>query len=166
MIQILIEEASSTVAQKILSEAQMFLPGIDANSEPESYTGIYAMHKYWSKKPHNLVSEYIKRFSNAGEIVLDAFCGSGITPIESVRLGRRAIGIDINPIAVFISRMGLSHVDIKALEYEFATLKRKVSNTINSLYFTECSECHSEAITTHTIWERGVPKEVWYKSGT
>ncbi|MEA3340245.1 MAG: DNA methyltransferase, partial [Chloroflexota bacterium] len=66
---------------------------------PKTYKGIYAMHKYWSKKPYNLIADYIERFSSPGDIVLDSFCGSGVTVVESVRLGRRAIGIDINPVA-------------------------------------------------------------------
>jgi len=41
---------------------------------PETYKGIYAMHKYWSKKPHDLIAKYIERFSTERDIVLDAFC--------------------------------------------------------------------------------------------
>ncbi|MFQ6062383.1 MAG: DNA methyltransferase, partial [Methanosarcinales archaeon] len=33
------------------------------------------MHKYWARKPHNVVAEYIKKYSEEGEIVLDPFCG-------------------------------------------------------------------------------------------
>ena len=73
----------------------------ESNSMPDTYKGIYAMHKYWSKKPHNLIANYIERFSQPGDFVIDSFCGSGITTIESTRLGRRAIGIDINPLLNF-----------------------------------------------------------------
>ena len=64
---------------------------------PQTYRGLYAMHKYWSKKPHNLVTNYIERYSSPHDIIVDTFCGSGVTVIEGVRLKRRAIGIDINP---------------------------------------------------------------------
>lgn len=36
--------------------------------------------------------------------VLDPFCGAGTTVVEAVRAGRRATGIDLNPIATLITR--------------------------------------------------------------
>jgi hypothetical protein len=136
----------------------------DQENLPKTYKGLYAMHKYWSKKPYNLIANYIKRFSSPGDIVIDSFCGSGVTVIESVRLGRRAIGIDINPIAVLITQMGLSHVDIQALQRDFNTLKKEVKPIIDALYKTKCLRCESPgAIVTHTIWEDGQPKEIWYE---
>ncbi len=132
------------------------------DERPETYKGMYAMHKYWSKKPHNLVAQYIQRFSERGEIVLDAFCGSGVTVMESVRLDRRAVGIDINPIAVMSTKMGLEHVDITALKKRFDFLRREVVDEIDKLYYTECPQCgNPNAIATHTIWENSQPKEIW-----
>ncbi len=69
----------------------------------ESYTGIYGMHKYWSKKPYNIIQDFILRYTKKGEIVIDPFCGSGISITESIFTGRKAIGIDINPSAIFIT---------------------------------------------------------------
>lgn len=129
---------------------------------PETYTGRYGMHKYWSRKPHNLVARYIEKYSNAGEIVLDPFCGSGVTAMESVRLHRRAIGIDVNPVAVLCTQMGLTHVDIKALKRSYELLRREVEKEIDKLYYTECSQCgNPHAIATHTIWDDNQPKEIW-----
>ena len=73
---------------------------------------MYVMHKYWARKPHNVVSEYIKNYSEPGQIVLDPFVGSGVTALEAVKLGRKAIGIDLNPMAIFISRMTGKPVDL------------------------------------------------------
>jgi len=129
---------------------------------PETYTGLYGMHKYWSKKPHNLVARYIEKYSKRGETVLDPFCGSGVAAIESVRLNRRAIGIDVNPIAVLCTQMGLEHVDMKALKRSFDLLRREVERETNKLYHTECPQCgNPNAIATHTIWDNEQPKELW-----
>ena len=129
---------------------------------PETYTGMYGMHKYWSKKPHNLVARYIEKYSKCGEIVLDPFCGSGVAVIESVRLNRRAIGIDVNPIAVLCTQMGLEHVDMKALKRSYDLLRREVERETNKLYHTECPKCGNlNAIATHTISDDEQPKELW-----
>ncbi len=132
------------------------------DERPQTYTGIYAMHKYWSKKPFNLVSQYIERFSRQGEIVLDAFVGSGVTLVESVRLGRRAIGIDINPIAVLSTRMGVTHVDLPKLRATFIWLRSQVEGKINQLYRTQCPKCgSSDAIATHILWNNEQIVEIW-----
>lgn len=49
------------------------------NHIAKSYTGIYGMHKYWSKKPYNIIRDFILRYTTKGEIVIDPFCGSGIS---------------------------------------------------------------------------------------
>ena len=50
--------------------------------------------------PYQLIS----RFTKAGEVVLDAFCGSGTTLYECEKLGRKFIGLDLNPqILDFVS---------------------------------------------------------------
>ncbi|MCS6831446.1 MAG: site-specific DNA-methyltransferase, partial [bacterium] len=33
------------------------------------------MHKYWAKKPHNVVRAFILQYTRPGEVVLDPFCG-------------------------------------------------------------------------------------------
>jgi 16S rRNA G966 N2-methylase RsmD len=132
------------------------------NEQPETYTGMYAMHKYWSKKPYNLVAQYIEKYSKSNEIVLDPFCGSGVTTTESVKLGRRAVGIDINPTAVNSTKMGLTHIDIKVLKRSFDFLRAEVEQEINKLYQTTCPKCGDiQAITTHTIWNGKEIDEIW-----
>ena len=134
---------------------------------PKSYKGIYAMHKYWSKKPFNLVANYISRFSKPGDIVLDPFCGSGVTVIESVRTRRKAIGFDINPVAIFVTRMGLEPVDIKSLEQSYKELEENVKTAINSLYKTKCPNCENEnGLATHYIWNNEIMDEVWVSCRT
>jgi len=129
---------------------------------PKSYKGIYAMHKYWSKKPFNLVANYIARFTDTGHIVLDSFCGSGVTLVESVRLGRKSIGFDINPIATFITRVSLEHIDIERLKQAYQAISERVKTEVNALYQTHCPRCGDEyATATHFIWEGDVMQEVW-----
>ena len=54
--------------------------------------------------PVGLPSWFIKLFTKTQDVVLDPFVGSGTTLVAAVELGRRYIGIDINPEYVDISR--------------------------------------------------------------
>jgi len=51
-----------------------------------------------------------------GTAVLDPFCGSGTTLVESQRVGLRSIGIDLNPIACLMSRVKTSECPAGFLE--------------------------------------------------
>lgn len=73
------------------------------NIRAKSHPAHYLMHKYWGRKPHNVVREYIDNYTNPGDIVLDPFMGSGVVPIEAIKNNRRSIGIDINPMSRFES---------------------------------------------------------------
>ena len=46
----------------------------------------------------------VEAFIPAGQGVLDPFCGSGTVLVEAMRLGRSAVGIDLNPLAVSLAR--------------------------------------------------------------
>ena len=48
-------------------------------------------------KPVPLLAASLERWSRPGEIVIDPFCGSGSHLVAALRVGRRAIGIDIDP---------------------------------------------------------------------
>ena len=60
--------------------------------------------------PRNL----ILRYTAPGELVLDQMAGSGTTLVECKLLGRRAVGVDINPDAVMVAR--------NRLDFSYATL--------------------------------------------
>ena len=54
---------------------------------------------YPTQKPLALLERIISASSNEGDMVLDPFCGCATTCIAAEKLGRRWIGIDIEPKA-------------------------------------------------------------------
>ena len=54
-------------------------------------------------KPTALVADYIRDVTDHGDLVLDAFMGSGTTILAAERTGRRAAGIEIDPGYVDVS---------------------------------------------------------------
>lgn len=56
---------------------------------------------YPTQKPETLLERIIKASSNPGDIVLDAFAGSGTTLAVAEKLDRRWIGIDCGKLAIY-----------------------------------------------------------------
>ena len=65
-----------------------------------SYERIVS-NRYPTQKPEALLERIIKASSNSGDIVLDAFAGSGTTCAVAEKLGRRWIGIDCGKLAIY-----------------------------------------------------------------
>jgi DNA modification methylase len=131
---------------------------------PSTYKGIYAMHKYWSKKPPNIVAYFIEKYSKKGDLVLDPFSGYGVTGIEALRLGRKPILIDLNLIATFISRVIINPLNLNEVKNTFKFLQEKVKPQIDALYKIPCP--HSEdhyAIVTHAIHQNGAIRKIWFE---
>jgi adenine-specific DNA methylase len=89
-----------------MSQANKIAKKLDSidNMIPEDprFHKIYGAHVYWAKKPANIVSYCIDNLSSPGDVILDPFAGVGVVPIEAMRLGRKGIGTDLCPLAVFI----------------------------------------------------------------
>lgn len=77
----------------------------------ESHTPVYKMHKYFARRPQNVFRELAQHYSDLGDIVLDAFCGGGVTLFEGLSIGRKIVACDVNPLATFISRMEVTKVN-------------------------------------------------------
>lgn len=64
----------------------------------------YGVHPYFTRRPFNVVRDYIRRYTREGDRVLDPFGGSGVTAIEAFLENRIGIHNDINPLANFIAK--------------------------------------------------------------
>ncbi len=120
------------------------LKPIDHGTVAKPHTPVYKMHRYFARRPWSVFNELIKHYSNPGSIILDPFCGGGVTVIEGLRLRRKVIGVDLNPMATFITRMEAIDVDLEELEKTFEEIKKAVKNQIEELYLTKCPNCGKE----------------------
>jgi site-specific DNA-methyltransferase (adenine-specific) len=62
---------------------------------------------YPTQKPLLLLERIITLTTNAGDCVLDPFCGSGTAVVAAQSLGRKAIGIDVSADAVALTNQRL-----------------------------------------------------------
>lgn len=82
----------------------------------EGHTPQYKMHKYFARRPYNVFKHIIKHYTAKGDIVLDTFCGGGVTVFEAAALERNVIGVDLNPLASFITRMQMFNGEVSELK--------------------------------------------------
>ncbi len=91
----------------------------------------FKIHPYFTKQPANIVRAYIEHFSKKGDIVLDAFCGTGVTAIESLTLRRKTINVDIAPLAIFLTRQTCTApVDLTKFSIAFNRLEKRMREKV------------------------------------
>ncbi len=80
----------------------MARPSNVVDARAESGQGMHA-----APFPVALPEFFIKAFSDAGDVIMDPFCGSGTTLVAAHRLGRRGFGVELSPAycAVILERL-------------------------------------------------------------
>lgn len=129
----------------------------------KSHTPPYKIHKYFARRPWNVFDQMIEAVSEEGELILDPFCGGGVSVYEGYKLNRSVIGFDVNPLSGFIvenmvkcpniieeleSAVVECEVFIDALygEYDIQEINSKqyLIDWYELTYVVECNFCHSE----------------------
>lgn len=137
------------------------------------YRPPYYIHKWWARRtgsvfrgilldlmlpPEGDVMEaFYRRHDFSDQIVLDPFMGGGTTIGESLRLGCRVVGCDLNPVAWFLVKQAMREVDTPALLDAYRRVEAEVSEPITAMYATTCSGCSSPARTQYVAWIKQVP---------
>lgn len=115
----------------------------------ETMAGIpYLINEFWTaaqRKTHSiheisyracfkaqLPAFFISRLTRPGDVVLDPFMGRGTTPVQAALMQRTAIGNDINPLSVLLTRPRLRPVSMEAVaaalngvDWSAGTIQRK-----------------------------------------
>lgn len=114
----------------------------------QNYRPIIAVHKWFARRPGTLfrallLSEfrestlrdiYFEANTLAGIRVADPFMGGGTPLLEANRLGCDVIGYDINPMAYWIVRQEMEHLDLIAYRKAANMLLAELTKTIGSFY--------------------------------
>jgi uncharacterized Zn finger protein (UPF0148 family) len=103
-------------------------------------------------------AELIAHYSRLGAIVLDPFCGGGVTVAEALRLRRKVVGIDLNPLATYVTEMEVHPLNVDDFWQGFWQTKKKVELELSGLYRTSCPICQSQmAVFDWLEWEKEKP---------
>lgn len=118
----------------------------------QNYRPIIAVHKWFARRPGTLfrgliLSEFSDRplaetffESNdfAGKKIADPFMGGGIPLLEANRVGCDVQGFDINPMAAWIVREEIEHIDLKSYRDAADDIVEKLTTEIGAAYRTDC----------------------------
>lgn len=113
---------------------------------------IYNAHSYHTKVPPEGIVPYIKHYTDPGDLVLDPFCGSGMTGVACLMTGRNAILNDLSPAAAHIARNYTTPLEISAIKDEFERIKSAVKDEFEWLYGTTCDRCGGAATIYYVVW--------------
>lgn len=97
----------------------------------------YITHGYYTypaKFIPQLAQRLIVENSNKGDIIIDPFCGSGTTVLESIVNQRIGKGTDINEIATLIAKVKTTPINPVLLSREFTNLYFDITNRLNGQY--------------------------------
>lgn len=96
---------------------------LDFHDQDSSYAS-HNFHAFPAKFPPQLPRKFITALTKPGDVVLDPMMGSGTTVLEAFLLGRQAIGTDIDPLAVLLSKVKTTPLAVdRVLELGQAILK-------------------------------------------
>jgi SAM-dependent methyltransferase len=71
----------------------------------EATRGPHGLFRYPAKYLPQIAGVVLDRVARPGDRVLDPFAGSGTTLVEASARGIRSLGLDLNPLAVLVSRV-------------------------------------------------------------
>lgn len=98
----------------------------DGPKEARPHTPVYAMHKFWARRPWSVFRDLISSYSQPRDILLDPFCGGGVTVVEGLSLRRRVVGVDINPLATYVTEMEVRPLHIQEFQMALHEVEKEV----------------------------------------
>jgi len=98
----------------------------------------HTLYKYPGRFSPRFARQVIVQMTRPGDVVLDPFVGGGTSLVEAMAAGRDGIGLDVNELAVFVTK-------VKTRLFTDAELRR-VSNRMDALS-SETLNAHSHSTT-------------------
>ncbi len=91
----------------------------------------HGYHRYPAKFIPQIVSRLAEKYTMVSDLIVDPFGGCGTTLVESKVMGRTSIGVDINPVAVLITKAKITPLDPVEIEKEFSFLRKNLETYNN-----------------------------------
>lgn len=132
----------------------------------QNYRPVIAIHKWFARRPGTLFrglllaelaqeplkEAFYQSQDFPGLRIADPFMGGGTPLLEANRIGCDVIGYDINPMAHWIVRQELEHLNLDAYRTAGETLRRDLRRQIGDLYTTRCATCAAGVPVKYFLW--------------
>lgn len=119
-------------------------------------TYVYDAHTYHTKVPPEAISRKIEHYTRPGDLVLDPFCGSGMTGVACLRTRRIPVLIDLSPAAGFIACNYLSPIDARRYDKAWQRVLASRRDEELQIYGTHCRACGQLVPMEYMVWSYGV----------
>ena len=108
--------------------------GLEQNKLYTEDVGIHDWYRFVLSYPPHLVRHYIEKLNiNNKHTVLDPFCGTGTTLVESKKLGIPSIGIEANPVVEMAARTKINwNIDCDSLLKHSSLVAKEVKNRLKA----------------------------------
>lgn len=103
---------------------------LDFHSETSAYAS-HNFHSFPAKFPPQLPRKFILELTEHGDVVVDPMMGSGTTVLEAFLSGRRSIGFDIDPLALLISEVKVTPLNITLAEQTAQKIVEQAKKALN-----------------------------------
>lgn len=87
-------------------------------------------HWYPARFVAQIPASLLGLLSKKDDWILDPYCGSGTTIVEAMRLGRNGYGVDVNPVAIDISRGKTQRMRAIDIDQHVSTLITSILETL------------------------------------
>jgi adenine-specific DNA methylase len=108
--------------------------------------------------PETLWEFYPKDIRIQNKKILDPFMGGGTSLVEASRFGVNSVGVDLNPVAWFVSKKELEagQTNVEDLEEAFEQVKSDVADEILQYYTTPCPNGDHDADIMYNFWVKNL----------
>ena len=117
------------------------LQPIPATTSASKGSSAYQVHTYPTKVPPAAIEPFILASTQADGLVLDPFCGSGMTGLAALNAGRRTILSDLGPGAVHLAYNYTHPVAADTLLAALRGLSAATGRLEQRLYRSACPTC-------------------------
>lgn len=132
----------------------------------QSYRPIIGIHKWFARRPGTVFRTLLLAEYNGAEpletsywrehklsgVIADPFMGGGTPIYEANRLGFSVLGADTNPMAYWIVRQALEHLDTQKFASAADEVASAIEGIVGEFYKTTCLNCGLPAQVKYFIW--------------
>ncbi|MFV2043987.1 MAG: TRM11 family methyltransferase [Anaerolineales bacterium] len=116
----------------------------------------HTYYRYPARLSPSFARTAIQEFTNPGDWILDPFVGGGTTLVEARSLGRSAIGVDNNELAVFVSKVKTTPLSDRqlasALEIASGVVKVAKLSRLHQRPWSWIDNGYQRNLNSKTVW--------------